>query len=186
MLHSVIVFLHVASAMGIVAALGIEGVMLVQLRGAHSPPEARAVLGLSRVVQRVGASSMIVALATGISLATAYWQWQGAWMGFGFLTLIAIAIVGATMTGRRVQAMLRDPSATSATSAARAWRRLTQSYTLRTALLAGIVFLMTVKPETPVAAAVVVIVAAVLGIAIGWLALPGARATPDDQLRRAT
>jgi hypothetical protein len=33
-LHSVIVFLHAASAMGIVAAFGIEGLMLVQLRGA--------------------------------------------------------------------------------------------------------------------------------------------------------
>lgn len=186
MLHSVIVFLHVASAMGIVAAFGVEAAMLAQLRGAYSPAAARAALGLSRAVQRVGASSMIVALVTGIYLATAYWRWRGAWMGFGFLTLIAIAIVGAAMTWRRVQPIARAVSATPPIDVPRLWRGLAMSFAVRTALLAGIVFLMTVKPATPVAAVLVVIIAAALGIAIGWLALPSARATPNDQLQGAT
>jgi hypothetical protein len=184
MLHLVIVFLHVASAMGIFVALGIEALMLVQLRGARTGGEARGLIALSRYVQRVGMTSMIAVLVTGLYLATAYWRWQGAWMGFGFLTLIAVAVVGAMMTGRRLARLQRD--ATHAIDVWTLWRGLATSFTLRLALLAGVVCLMTIKPAAPFAAALVIIVAAAAGLAIARLGLPRAPRRTNEQLGRAT
>ena len=110
MQHLVIVFLHVASAMGIVGSFGIESLVLTQLRAARTATDARTVLSSYRYSQRAGAASLIVTVVTGIYLATAYWGWRGAWMGSGFLTLVAIAIIGATMTGRAVTRLLRVDS----------------------------------------------------------------------------
>src|SRR5690349_6974538 len=107
MLHSILLFLHVSSAMGIVAAFGIEGLALVQLRAARTAMETRAALANSRYVQRVGGVSLLAAIATGIYLATAYWQWKGAWMAVAFLTIVVIALVGGLMTGRPTARALR-------------------------------------------------------------------------------
>lgn len=184
MLHLVIVFLHVASAMGIVVALAIEGVMLRQLRAAASASDASTALGLARLVQRVGTPSVLAALVTGMYLATVYWRWQGAWMGFGFLTLIAIAIVGALMTGRRLVPLQRDGGPVRAFDVVALRRGLATSFAIRTSLFAGILFLMTVKPQAKLFALVVVVVAAILGVAVARLGFPGAAAAPNDSLGR--
>ena len=72
MQHLVIVFLHVASAMGIVASFGIESLVLTQLRAARTATDARTVVSSYRYSQRAGAASLIVTVVTGIYLATAY------------------------------------------------------------------------------------------------------------------
>src|SRR5690242_17724831 len=100
MTRLILLFLHVTSAMGIVAGFGIEGLVLVQLRAARSADEARGALANTRYVQRVAGSSLLGAIITGIYLATVYWSWRGAWMGVAFVTVVAIALVGGLMTGR--------------------------------------------------------------------------------------
>ncbi len=90
---------------------------------------------------------MLLLLVSGFWLATAYWHWQGAWIRLGLLGLVAIGAAGGLMTGRAVrrlspqlnepefEAVLRevDPS-------------LRWSFLIRVALLAAVVYLMTVKP----------------------------------------
>ncbi len=61
MQHLVIVFLHVASAMGIVASFGIESLVLTQLRAARTATDARTVLSSYRYSQRAGAASLTLA-----------------------------------------------------------------------------------------------------------------------------
>ena len=56
MQHLVILFLHVASAMGIVASFGIESLVLVQLRAARSA-DARSVLASYRYARRSSPAS---------------------------------------------------------------------------------------------------------------------------------
>lgn len=51
----------------------------------------------------------LFALATGIDLATVYWQWRGACMGMAFVAVIALALVGGLMTGRPAR-RLRQPA----------------------------------------------------------------------------
>jgi len=179
----VIVFLHVSSAMGIVAGFGIEGLVLLQLHRARGGAEARVVLSSYRYVQRVGATSLIAAIVTGVFLATVYWGWRGAWMGVGFLTLVAIAVVGATMTARPMTRALRANSTNSnqVSEIARLPGSLTMSFSIRLALFAGIVFLMTVKPVTGIPALLTVAIAAALGLAIGFPARRQGATVPNEQ-----
>ena len=174
MAHLVLLFLHVTSAMGVVAGLGIEGLVLVQLRAAHSGSEARAALASTRYVQRVMGLSLLAAIVTGIYLATVYWSWRGAWMGMAILTLIIMALIGGFMTGRPTMRVMRaggDGLASDELAAVQG--RLSLSYTIRLGLFLGIVFLMTTKPVSGGMALLVVGVAAAVGLLAG---LPARRA----------
>ena len=168
MTHLVLLFLHVTSAMGIVAGLGIELLALVQLRAARTAAEARRALTSSRYVQRVAGSSLLATIVTGVSLATVYWRWRGAWMGVAFLAIVAMALVGALMTGRPMLRGMRAPDhALGPTEIAALQGQLSFSYAIRLGLFVGIVFIMTTKPLSGVAALGAVTGAAVLGLLAG-------------------
>ncbi len=147
MLRSNVLFIHIASAMAIFAALGVEALALAHLRRAEGGDMARAALADLGSARRIGRPAMLLLLASGFWLATAYWHWQGAWMRLGLLGLVAIGAVGGLMTGRALRrvgphlngpgldAVLRqvDPS-------------LRRSLKIRATLFAALVYLMTVKP----------------------------------------
>lgn len=181
MIRQLLLFLHITSAMGIVAGLGIEGLVLLQLRPARTAGEARLALTNSRYVQRVAGLSMLAALVTGVYLATAYWHWRGAWMGVAFLTIVVLALVGGLMTGRPTTRVLRTaPSELGAAELAKAQGLLARSYMLRLWLFLGIVFLMTTKPASGPIALLVVVVAALIGLVSG---LPARRVRQPLQAR---
>lgn len=167
MLHDLLVFLHVTSAMGIVAGLGVEGLALLQLRPAGSVDEARRALSNSRYVQRVTGTSLLATLITGVYLATAYWKWQGAWMGVAFMTIFVIALIGGLMTGRATSRAMRSADALVVNAIAALHARLSASYFIRLGLFIGIVFLMTTKPESGPTAIVAILVAGTLGLLAG-------------------
>ena len=175
MIHRFLLFLHVTSAMGIVAGFGIEGLALLQLRAARTAEEARRALESSRYVQRVAATSLLAAILTGAYLATVYWQWRGAWMGMAFLTIVAIALVGGLMTGRATRRAIR-PDGLAPAALDMLTARLSMSYLIRVGLFVGIVFLMTVKPVSGATALSAVVVAGFLGFLLG-LPARHARAT---------
>ena len=164
MAHLLLVFLHVTSAMGIVAGLGIEGWALVQFRASRTMSDARVALGSTRHVQRFMGLSMLTAIVTGMYLATAYWRWQGAWMGVALLTIVIMAIVGGFMTGRPTARVLRTVGEPRAEEIAAVQRVLSLSYVIRLGLFLGIVFLMTTKPASGAIALLVVVIAAASGI----------------------
>lgn len=177
MLHLVMLFLHVTSAMGVVAGLGIEGFGIGQLRAARTADDVRRALTGSRLVQRVAGLSLLAAIVTGIYLATVYWSWRGAWMGMAFLTIVLMALVGGFMTGRPTLRVLRATGDTLAPAAIAALQgRLTMSYAIRLGLFLGIVFLMTTKPAAGPTALLVVVIAGVGGALAGLPArrVPGA------------
>ena len=67
MLRSLCLFLHVTSALGVFAALSIEGVVLLQLRRASGAADVSAALHGFRLVPRVGALiALAVAIAAGL------------------------------------------------------------------------------------------------------------------------
>ena len=168
MVHLVLLFLHVTAAMGVVAGLGIEGLVLVQFRAARSGSEARSALASTRYVQLIMGSSLLAAIVTGIYLATAYWGWHGAWMGMALLTIVVMGVVGGFMTGRPTMRVLRatgDGLGTEEMAAVQA--RLSLSYIIRLGLFLGIVFLMTTKPASAGISLLVVVVAAAMGLLAG-------------------
>jgi hypothetical protein len=146
MLRSNLLFIHVVGAMGVFVALGIEALALVQLRRASNAAGARAALAALAASQRVAGPSFLLLLLSGLYLATAYWRWQGAWIGLGFVGLVSIGAIGGLMTGRNVSRLRKgletSPTITSFVDLRPA---LWASFVIRAALLAAVVFLMTVK-----------------------------------------
>ena len=168
MIHLLLLFLHVASAMGIVAGLGIEGLTLVQFRATRTASDARVVLGNTRYAQRVMGVSLVTAIVTGVWLATAYWGWRGAWMGMALLTIVVMGVVGGFMTGRPTTRVLSaGGTGLGADEIVEVQGRLSLSYVIRLGLFLGIVFLMTTKPTSGAIAFVVIVVAAAAGVLAG-------------------
>jgi uncharacterized membrane protein YbjE (DUF340 family) len=140
MARIVLVFVHVTSGIGIFAALAIEGAMLLQIRRSIDSAQLRAALTGFRLVPRVAIPSLLGTILSGLYLTTTVWGWSPAWIDVAFPSLIVTAVIGATTTGPRIARLqatlhgdLRDPL-------------LSASFIMRTSLLVGIVFLMTVKP----------------------------------------
>jgi hypothetical protein len=147
MLRSNLLFIHVASAMGVFAALGVEALALAHLRRAAGGGMARLALADLGSARRLGGPAMLLLIVSGFWLATAYWHWRGAWMRLGLLGLVAIGAVGGLMTGRAVRRLgphLNEPGFDAVLREVDPWLR--RSLLIRAGLLAAVVYLMAVKP----------------------------------------
>jgi hypothetical protein len=129
--------------MGMVAALGIESVLLRQLLRSSDAAGLRVVMGDYRRVAPVAGGSMLLLLATGLYLATAYWGWKGAWISGGLLAFIVLGALGGMLTGRSVSGFHKAPEAADKLQL---HAKLRTAWLLRAWIFAGIVFLMTTKP----------------------------------------
>lgn len=167
-LHELFLFLHVSSAMGLFTALGVEGLCLRQLGRADGPRETATALGGLALLPPVGGASTLLLLVSGIYLATTRWHWQGAWIGLGFAGLVLVALIGALVTGRalaRVRPTAGGETGRGWSVARAAMPTLAASFCARAAILLGVVFLMTVKPQAPGALATMAVALAVGGAA---------------------
>ncbi len=168
-LGSVLLFVHVLGAMGYAAGTLLSLFGVVALRRAQRVEQARLILGLMEVAGPLTGISLLVILAAGLYMTGMSWGWRTAWIDVGLLsTLILLVPTGAVMGIRRhalatqvaalpdgplpesVQQRIHDPL-------------LGASTIVLTALLVGIVFLMTVKPAQAVPL-VVMGVSLVLGL----------------------
>src|SRR6266511_3753344 len=146
-LYAIVVFLHIVGALGLFAALALEWASILSLRRATIADHAREWARLLASLRLVGAPALLTILVTGIYMMATRWGGQG-WIGVGFGGLVLVAVLGGILTGRR------DPI-------------LMVSLYLRTALALGIVFVMSVKPDTA-GALTAMGVALVLGLATGF------------------
>ncbi len=173
MLYNVALFIHVLGAIGYFVALGIIYVSVAGLREARTVGALRswAVAGLraTRLIPLSGACILIA----GIYMVAAAWGDRASW---ALVALVAFVLLGAA-TGvlqiRRIVGLLRQVGDRSpeeplpATIAKRARNPVLWLATNAiTAILAGIVFLMTVKPDVLGSLAALGI-ALVVGLAIG-------------------
>ncbi len=153
-LYAIAVFLHIVGALGLFAALGLEWASLLNLRRATAAGQAREWARLLASLRVVGTPAVLTVLVTGIYLTATRWGGQG-WIGAGLGGLVLIAVLGATLTGRRAGAIVRavasEAGAVSAVSATLGDRLrdpvLLVSAWLRTALALGIIFIMSTKPS---------------------------------------
>src|SRR5213593_2186165 len=175
-LYALAVFLHIVGALGLFAALGLEWAGLLNLRRAGSAGQAQEWARLLASVRKVAGPAVLTILVTGIYLMATRWGGQG-WIGVGFGGLVLIALLGATLTGRRTGAIVRAATSDPASLGDRVRDPvLIVSAWLRTALALGVVFIMTTKPAA--AGAVTALgVAVVLGLAAGFPAWTRGRRT---------
>jgi hypothetical protein len=153
-LYRLMTFVHVASAAAMLATLAIEWVSLRGLARSTTYEQAREWSGLWGLLLPLGLPAILLALSSGVYLATTLEAWELGWVTVAMPTLVLIALAGATVGPRRNR--LRSVLATGTgllSSAVQLQLRhplLQASWRWRAALLSGLLFVMTVRPESGV------------------------------------
>ncbi len=166
-MYSISLFLHIVGALGLFATLAFEQAALLNLRRANTNAQAREWLSLLRGVQRIQGPSALGLLVTGVYMMATRWSHQ-TWAGLGLVGMVLMAIIGISVTARRMKVIGPAVPAGDGPLPAALRERLEDpalrtSASVRVALALGIVFNMSVKPATGGAVAALVI-AAVLGL----------------------
>jgi hypothetical protein len=170
MTYELMHFLHDLGALGLAAAFGIEGLALYGLRQSVSAENVRKWLDMRRWLVPTGTTAMGVLLITGLYEMATQWDWQP-WLVMSLIGMVAIVILGGTLTGVTVSRLEREVRnargpMTPETRGHVLNSVLVISLTTRIALAIGITFLMVVKPALPVSTLTLVL-ASVMGAAIG-------------------
>ena len=175
MVYPLLVFVHVAGAIGIFVALSIEGVSLRRLRVEMTPGGARVWTSLLRWAARTGIATMVVTIAAGGTLMAMAWHHQP-WIDAAFVGILAMAILGGAVSGRRLRqlrALLIAETGSELSDRfqqARSSGALVTSLVLRISNGLGIVALMTAKPGAG-DSALILAAAVVAGAAISLVQL---------------
>lgn len=163
---SAVLFVHVASALIIFAALSLEAVGLFHLRKSADAGEAGQWIEPAPRIPALAMGSLAVLLLSGIYLTLQISGWTLAWVRVSMATLFLIAPLGAA-TARRMRAIRRacDSNASDSPSLLARLRDpfLPFSMHVRIALVLGIVLLMTAKPGLGESLAIVAVFA-ILGV----------------------
>ena len=150
-IYSVILFIHVVSAIGLFVALAAEGMILFHIRASQNSDEARFFTRAFQRLRVIAIPAFLGILLGGLYLASKYGGGTF-WIPLGLISTILIMLVGGIVTGRKMSRLKWVLSKTEDVTSFDPIRTGTKdnalivSYGLRSGLAVGIVFLMTAKP----------------------------------------
>ena len=168
-LHTLLVFVHVTSAIGLSAGTLLSLFGLFALRRSQRVEQVRAILDLLALSEPVSAIALVLTPAAGLIMTVTTWGWHNGWINVALGSFVLLLPVGAITGVRRgaiaklvkeipdgplpelVEQRIHDPL-------------LGTAVYLLVALLVGIVFLMTTKP-TLEGSLIAIMVSVVLGAA---------------------
>jgi len=186
-IYSIVLFVHVIGAIGYFLSIGTSLFILVGLRRAQRVEQLRALLHLNDLSGPFGAGSAVVLLAAGLYLALTAWSGLSGWILVSLISLLLIVPTTAVLIAPRRSALVAqlERSAPDGALSLALSQRLHDPVLLATlqtvaALLLGIVFLMTTKPEL-VGSLIVMAVALVLGL-ISSMLVSRMRRTPQQEM----
>jgi hypothetical protein len=149
--YRLVLFCHVLAVVGLFAALAVEWVSLHRLRESTSYEVAREWSGLFGLLVPLGMPATLVVLASGIYLATTLRVWELGWVRLAVPTLVVVAVAGAIVgpSRNRLRAAIASGDGALPQHLVAQLRHplLMASWRVRLALLAGLLFEMTVKPD---------------------------------------
>jgi len=166
--YSIALFLHIVGAVGIFVALGLEWTGLWQIRSATTPQQVGGWMRILKSVRKLGFASMLTAVITGFYMMVTDWGGE-AWIIVTVGALVLMIVLMMALTGPRMAAMGRA-LATEKAPLSQAFYSLANDLLLwisiqtRIAIVLGIVFLKTAKPDLG-GSLMTIGVAIVLGIA---------------------
>jgi hypothetical protein len=151
-IYSVVLFIHVVSAIGLFIALAAEGAILFRIRTAQSVEQVRFFIRAVQRLRIIAIPSFLGILVGGLYLAS---KWGGGtfWIPLALGATLLIMLIGGLVTGRRIARLKKVLSSTENDVSIKSLSAMTQdtalllSYGLRAGLGLGIVFLMTTKPD---------------------------------------
>src|SRR5215831_722540 len=186
-IYTIVLFVHVIGAIGYFLGIGTWLFILVGLRRAQHVEQVRALIHLNDLSGPFGAGSAVVLLASGLYLALSAWSGLSGWILVALISLILIVPTTAVLIAPRRSALVAqlERSAPDGASSLAFSQHLHDPVLLETlqtvaALLLGIVFLMTTKPEL-VGSLIVMAVALVLGL-ISSMLVSRMRRTPRQEM----
>ncbi|MQA90102.1 MAG: hypothetical protein GEU90_07695 [Gemmatimonas sp.] len=150
-LYNLSLFLHVLGAAGFFVALSLEWTSLRRMRRAVDVEELEPWVSTLKGLERVGPTSTLMLLVTGVYMTVTLRAYLP-WVMVSMVALVAMAILGGGVTGRRMEiigrrfAELRIGWLPTDVRNLLANPILPVSFQLRAALLLAVVFLMTTKP----------------------------------------
>jgi hypothetical protein len=149
--YAIAVFLHIIGALGIFAAMALDWTGLANLRRATDTAQVREWARLLAAPRMVGGPAALLVLVSGIYLSAARWGPEG-WILVALGGMVVVAALGGAVGARRIPPILRALPAESGPVSPTLRGQLhdpalTVSLRVRTALLLGIVFLMTIRPS---------------------------------------
>jgi len=143
-------FLHIIGALGLFIGMGMEVIILKQLRDAKTNGQAFAGGGLMKILRTIFLSSTILLLLSGIYLVETSWGWT-AWVILGLTLMVVLSVIGS-VSGKKVGMTIASLGKPDEFIPEEARKKLSdpvilKSFIIRTALSLGIIFMMTLKPD---------------------------------------
>src|SRR5574341_965059 len=168
--YSIALFLHTVGALGLVVALGLEWTSLSRLRRATTAEQAREWLNLYAPLRVVGPSSLLSILLPGLYMTATEWGWAP-WIVVGLTAMLLLLPLGAA-SGLRIASIGREIGPSSGPLSGDLQHRIRDpiasvSLQTRVAMVVGIVFLMSVKPDWA-GSVITLAVSVLIGLASAW------------------
>ncbi|MBO0789710.1 MAG: hypothetical protein J2P36_02020 [Ktedonobacteraceae bacterium] len=180
MLYTIVLALHILSAIAVFASLALDWLATAGLRRAERLQDARPWVWVLQVSAAFGPWARFAVLGFGLFLAFDAWSWQG-WIIVALASWVALVLVSeGAFTGRTLRQMVALVNTEEADAAPFASQvRVPRMWALvltRLGLAVGLVGDMTLKPSL-VIGAIMVLVGAGVGLALSQLRLDTRRRT---------
>ena len=173
-IYTIVLFLHVSGAIGYFVGMGAWLFGLATIRRAQRVEQVRSLVQLVGLSGPLFGVSVLLLLAAGLYMALTAWSLLTGWIVVGLISLVLLAPLGTAVLEPRRRVIDRLARKAPDGPLPEELDRyihdpvlLTAPQTL-TALLLGVVFVMTTKPSL-VGSIIVMAVALVLGLAWGAL-----------------
>src|SRR6266571_8338516 len=173
-IYPIALFLHVSGAIGYFVAMGTWLFGLASMRRAQRVEQVRSIVQLVGLSGPLFGISVLLLLAAGLYMALTAWSLLTGWIVVGLISLVLLAPLGTALLEPRRRVIERlarmAPDGPLPEELERCIRDpvLLASPQTLTALLLGVVFLMTTKPSL-VGSIIVMAIALVLGLVWGAL-----------------
>ena len=183
-IYPVVLFLHIVGAIGYFLGIGIWLFILLGLRRTQRVEQVRSLIHLNDLSAPFSAASAVLLLVTGLYLALTAWSLLTSWILVALISLFLMVPTSAALIAPRrralVDQMAREaPEGTISLALVQRIHDPVLLIVVQTvaALLLGLVFLMTTKPNL-VGSLIVMVVALLLGLASSLL-VSRMRRTPE-------
>src|SRR2546429_7681835 len=183
-IYPVVLFLNIVGAIEYFLGIGIWLFILLGLRRTQRVEQVRSLLHLNDLSAPFSAASAVLLLVTGLYLALTAWSLLTSWILVALISLLLMVPTSAALIAPRRSAIVKQLAREApGGELSKALERHIDDPVLATvcttvaALLLGLVFLMTPKPNLE-GSGIVMLVALLLGLAAGVLVW-GMRRAPD-------
>jgi uncharacterized membrane protein len=153
MWYNIVLFVHVAGAIGLFSANSLAALGTARMRQGQTIAQIRDGSNLTASAGRGIPISAVLILLSAIYLVTQGWNFATSWVLASLVTFVLLAVGNNALNGRRMGAIRRAAKTAQDGPAMPQLLALTRhpmlwfGVTVSNALLAGVVFLMTVKPD---------------------------------------